>query len=53
MDSELQKQLKALKEMHEDDFTRDIVKPLFESMGYNRVDFNGVNRPVFIGDQFV
>lgn len=41
MDSELQKQLKVLKEMHEDDFTRDIVKPLFESMGYNRVDFNG------------
>ena len=41
MDSELQKKLNALKNMHEDDFSRDILKPLFESMGYQRVDFNG------------
>jgi len=27
--------------MNEDDFTRDIIKPLFESMGYDKVDFNG------------
>lgn len=41
MDSELQKQLNALKKLHEDDFTSIVVKPLFEAMGYNRVDFNG------------
>lgn len=41
MDSVLQKQLNALKEMHEDDFTKSIIKPLFEAMGYMRVDFNG------------
>jgi hypothetical protein len=27
--------------MREDDFTKKILKPLFEAMGYERVDFNG------------
>lgn len=27
--------------MHEDDFSKNILKPLFESMGYERVEFNG------------
>jgi hypothetical protein len=35
------KYLNALGKMTEDDFTRSILKPLFESMGYFRVDFNG------------
>lgn len=33
--------LKALQKMKEDDFTRCIIKPLFESMGFYRVDFYG------------
>ncbi|MBS3796141.1 NACHT domain-containing protein [Pseudoalteromonas sp. BDTF-M6] len=41
MDSELQKQLNSLKALHEDDFSKLIIKPLFEAMGYQRVDFNG------------
>ena len=41
MNSELNSQLKQLCLMREDDFTRDILKPLFEAMGYERVDFNG------------
>ena len=41
MDSQTQQHLNILKEMREDDFTRLIIKPLFESMGYERVDFNG------------
>lgn len=36
-----EKYLSALCEMHEDDFTKKILKPLFEAMGYKRVDFNG------------
>ena len=31
----------ALNEFGEDDFTENILKPLFESMGYDRVEFNG------------
>ena len=41
MNSELDSQLKQLCLMREDDFTRNILKPLFEAMGYERVDFNG------------
>lgn len=41
MDSETSKYIKALSSMREDDFTRKILKPLFEAMGYERVDFNG------------
>lgn len=33
--------IKSLTEMKEDDFTKNILKPLFEAMGYERVDFNG------------
>ncbi len=33
--------IQNLCDMHEDVFTKDILKPLFESMGYDRVDFNG------------
>lgn len=33
--------LKSLISMREDDFTKNILKPLFEAMGYERVDFNG------------
>ncbi|MGY3960313.1 NACHT domain-containing protein [Aeromonas popoffii] len=33
--------LKSLISMREDDFTKKILKPLFEAMGYERVDFNG------------
>ena len=36
-----EKLLDALWAMPEDDFTKNIIKPLFESMGYFRVDFNG------------
>jgi len=40
--SELQNNyLKSLISMREDDFTKNILKPLFEAMGYERVDFNG------------
>lgn len=35
------KYIQALCALHEDDFTKNILKPLFESMGYERVDFNG------------
>ena len=41
MDSINEKYISALCELKEDDFTKDILKPLFESMGYERVDFNG------------
>lgn len=41
MGSNLEKYIKALCALHEDDFTKNILKPLFESMGYDRVDFNG------------
>lgn len=33
--------LKAMQKMREDDFTKYIIKPLFESMGFYRVDFYG------------
>lgn len=33
--------LKALQGMKEDDFTKNIIKPLFEAMGFYRVDFYG------------
>jgi len=36
-----QKYIQALCALHEDDFTKNILKPLFEAMGYERVDFNG------------
>lgn len=35
------KYIQSLCALHEDDFTRNILKPLFESMGFERVDFNG------------
>lgn len=41
MESVVAQYLKALVDLKEDDFTRDIIKPLFESMGYYKVDFNG------------
>ncbi len=41
MESVNQKYIQALSSLREDDFTRDILKPLFEAMGYERVDFNG------------
>jgi hypothetical protein len=41
MESVNRNYLNALIELDEDDFTRDIIKPLFESMGYDKVDFNG------------
>lgn len=41
MDTVIKKYLDALCAMHEDDFTKNILKPLFEAMGYDRVDFNG------------
>ncbi|TWX66877.1 restriction endonuclease [Colwellia demingiae] len=41
MESVVKQYLKALVDLKEDDFTRDIIKPLFESMGYEKVDFNG------------
>lgn len=41
MESLNKQYIKALCELQEDKFTKDILKPLFESMGYERVDFNG------------
>lgn len=41
MDSLNEQYIKSLCEMQEDKFTQAILKPLFESMGYERVDFNG------------
>jgi len=41
METVVTQYLKALADLKEDDFTRDIIKPLFESMGYYKVDFNG------------
>lgn len=41
MDTITQKHIAALVAMHEDDFSRQILKPLFEAMGYERVEFNG------------
>jgi hypothetical protein len=41
MESLNEKYIRALCALKEDDFSREILKPLFESMGYERVDFNG------------
>lgn len=41
MDSNLKKYLDALCSFREDDFSRMILKPLLEAMGFERVDFNG------------
>lgn len=41
MESINEKYIQALCALHEDDFTKRILKPLFESMGFERVDFNG------------
>lgn len=41
MDTVYQQYLSAMKRMKEDELTRKILKPLFEAMGYDRVDFNG------------
>lgn len=41
MESQQDRYLKELQRMHEDEFTKSILKPLFEAMGYLRVDFNG------------
>jgi DNA replication protein DnaC len=41
MESVNRNYLNALINLGEDVFTRDIIKPLFESMGYDKVDFNG------------
>lgn len=41
MESVDKQYINALCELNEDDFTRDILKPLFEAMGYDKVDFNG------------
>lgn len=41
MESNTQSYLNALKKLSEDDFTKLIIKPLFQAMGYSRVDFNG------------
>lgn len=41
MDSVISKYINRMCEMQEDDFTKEIIKPLFESMGYDSVDFNG------------
>ncbi len=40
-DSNLNLYLKALQELKEDDFSRNVLKPLFESMSFSRVDFVG------------
>lgn len=37
----VQQYLDSLVKLSEDDFTRLILKPLFQSMGYERVEFNG------------
>lgn len=41
MDSVNSRYIKKLCEMKEDDFTKEIIKPLFESMGFEKVEFNG------------
>jgi flagellar biosynthesis GTPase FlhF len=41
MKSTNEKYIQALCALREDDFTKSILKPLFESMGFERVDFNG------------
>ena len=41
MESLDQQYLNAMQNMKEDDFTKIVLKPLFQAMGYERVDFNG------------
>ena len=40
-DTSQQLYLKAMQKMKEDDFSKYLIKPLFESMGFYRVDFYG------------
>lgn len=40
-DSNLSLYLKAMQELKEDDFSKSVLKPLFESMSFSRVDFVG------------
>lgn len=40
-DTSQQVYLKAMQKMKEDDFSKYLIKPLFESMGFYRVDFYG------------
>lgn len=40
-DTNQQLYLKAMQNMKEDDFSKYLIKPLFESMGFYRVDFYG------------
>ena len=41
MDSNTKKLMQAMCSLHEDDFTKKILLPLFEAKGYDRVCFNG------------
>jgi len=40
-DSNLNLYLKAMQELKEDDFSKSVLKPLFEAMSFSRVDFVG------------
>ncbi|MEB5699431.1 hypothetical protein MXM31_25270 [Klebsiella aerogenes] len=40
-DTSQQVYLKAMQKMKEDDFSKYLIKPLFESMGFYSVDFYG------------
>lgn len=40
-DSNLNLYLKAMQALKEDDFSKSVLKPLFESMSFSRVDFFG------------
>ncbi|HGG8808216.1 TPA: hypothetical protein ACJJXH_004560, partial [Enterobacter hormaechei subsp. hoffmannii] len=40
-DSNLNLYLKAMQELKEDDFSKNVLKPLFEAMSFSRVDFVG------------
>lgn len=40
-DSNLNLYLKAIQALKEDDFSKNVLKPLFESMSFSRVDFVG------------
>ncbi|MBO2649042.1 restriction endonuclease [Shewanella algae] len=41
MDDLTKHYLNKLSSYKEDDFTKEIIAPLFEAMGYQRVEFNG------------
>jgi hypothetical protein len=41
MENLVSQYIDKLKSYKEDDFTKEIIAPLFESMGYQRVEFNG------------